>query len=109
MAWTGETLTKELGGSDIHARAGAIDDVAESEAEGFKRARTFLGRDAPPLAAGRNRGPAAMRFKPLATCWAVPKWSAILLACEGLMINCSCHPKKGSDNASSRSHAARGT
>lgn len=43
VARTGETLTKEeLGGSEIHARAGAIDDVVESEEEAFARARRFL-------------------------------------------------------------------
>ena len=36
-------MTKdELGGSDIHARAGAVDDVVASEAEAFARARRFL-------------------------------------------------------------------
>jgi len=43
VARTGHTVTKdELGGSDIHARAGAVDDVVASEAEGFARARRFL-------------------------------------------------------------------
>ena len=43
VARTGEDLTKEeLGGSEIHARAGAVDDVVDSEAEAFARARTFL-------------------------------------------------------------------
>ena len=33
VARAGKTVTKEeLGGSDIHARAGAVDDVVESEA-----------------------------------------------------------------------------
>src|SRR4029434_6962828 len=37
------TVTKdELGGSDIHARAGAVDDVVASEAEAFAQARRFL-------------------------------------------------------------------
>ncbi|MEA2875515.1 MAG: hypothetical protein QOF14_711 [Hyphomicrobiales bacterium] len=43
VARAGQTLTKEeLGGSEIHARAGAVDDVVESEAEAFARARRFL-------------------------------------------------------------------
>ncbi len=43
VARLGEVLTKEeLGGSEIHARAGAIDDVVDSEAEAFARARRFL-------------------------------------------------------------------
>jgi len=43
VARAGKTVTKdELGGSDIHARAGAVDDVVESEAEAFARARRFL-------------------------------------------------------------------
>src|SRR5260370_25083442 len=43
VARAGQTVTKdELGGSDIHARAGAVDDVAASEAEAFSRARRFL-------------------------------------------------------------------
>jgi acetyl-CoA carboxylase carboxyltransferase component len=43
VARTGHTVTKdELGGSDIHARAGAVDDVVASEAEAFARTRRFL-------------------------------------------------------------------
>ena len=43
VARAGQTLTKEeLGGSDIHARAGAVDDVVATEAEAFARARRFL-------------------------------------------------------------------
>ncbi len=43
VARLGQTLTKEeLGGSEIHARAGAIDDVVVSEDEAFARARRFL-------------------------------------------------------------------
>jgi acetyl-CoA carboxylase carboxyltransferase component len=43
VARAGETLTKEeLGGSDIHARAGAIDDEVESEHEAFEKAKRFL-------------------------------------------------------------------
>jgi acetyl-CoA carboxylase carboxyltransferase component len=43
VARIGQTLTKEeLGGSEIHARAGAIDDVVASEEEAFARARRFL-------------------------------------------------------------------
>jgi acetyl-CoA carboxylase carboxyltransferase component len=43
VARAGETLTKEeLGGADIHAKAGAVDDVVESEDEAFARTRRFL-------------------------------------------------------------------
>ena len=43
VARAGQTLTKEeLGGSEIHARSGAVDDVVASEAEAFARARRFL-------------------------------------------------------------------
>jgi len=43
VARAGQTLTKEeLGGSEIHARAGAVDDVVATEAEAFARARRFL-------------------------------------------------------------------
>jgi acetyl-CoA carboxylase carboxyltransferase component len=43
VARAGRTVTKEeLGGSDIHARSGAVDDVVASEAEAFARARRFL-------------------------------------------------------------------
>ena len=39
----GEDVDKEsLGGADINARNGVVDDVAESEAEAFARARRFL-------------------------------------------------------------------
>jgi acetyl-CoA carboxylase carboxyltransferase component len=43
VAAVGEKRTKEeLGGSHIHAKNGAIDDEAESEADAFARARAFL-------------------------------------------------------------------
>jgi acetyl-CoA carboxylase carboxyltransferase component len=43
VARAGQTVTKdELGGSDIHARSGAVDDVVTSEADAFTRARRFL-------------------------------------------------------------------
>jgi acetyl-CoA carboxylase carboxyltransferase component len=43
VARTGETVTKEeLGGCDICARSGSIDDVADSEADAFARTRKFL-------------------------------------------------------------------
>ncbi|MGB3864262.1 MAG: carboxyl transferase domain-containing protein [Xanthobacteraceae bacterium] len=43
VARTGEVISKEdLGGADIHARAGAIDDVVDSEEEAFARTRGFL-------------------------------------------------------------------
>jgi acetyl-CoA carboxylase carboxyltransferase component len=43
VARAGQTVTKdELGGSDIHARAGAVDDVVASEQDAFARARQFL-------------------------------------------------------------------
>jgi propionyl-CoA carboxylase beta chain len=39
----GEKVTAEqLGGADLHAAAGSVDDVVESEAEAFARARRFL-------------------------------------------------------------------
>ena len=43
VAAVGEKRTKEeLGGSHIHAKNGAIDDEAESEADAFAKARAFL-------------------------------------------------------------------
>jgi acetyl-CoA carboxylase carboxyltransferase component len=43
VAAVGEKRTKEeLGGSHIHAKNGAIDDEAESEADAFAKARSFL-------------------------------------------------------------------
>jgi acetyl-CoA carboxylase carboxyltransferase component len=43
VAALGEKVTKdELGAPDIHQRAGSIDDIVESEAEAFQRARRFL-------------------------------------------------------------------
>jgi acetyl-CoA carboxylase carboxyltransferase component len=43
VARVAQPVTKdELGSSDIHARAGAVDDVVASEAEAFARARRFL-------------------------------------------------------------------
>jgi acetyl-CoA carboxylase carboxyltransferase component len=43
VARTGVNMTKEeLGGADIHAKAGAVDDVVATEEEAFARARRFL-------------------------------------------------------------------
>ncbi len=43
VARTGEVVTKEeLGGADLHARSGAVDDVAESETDAFAKAKRFL-------------------------------------------------------------------
>jgi acetyl-CoA carboxylase carboxyltransferase component len=43
VARIGQTVTKdELGAADIHARAGAVDDVVASEQEAFERTRRFL-------------------------------------------------------------------
>ena len=43
VARVGQPVTKdELGGSEIHARAGAVDAVVGTEAEAFARARRFL-------------------------------------------------------------------
>jgi len=43
VARIGQNLTKEeLGGAMIHARAGAVDDVVETEEEAFNRAKRFL-------------------------------------------------------------------
>ncbi len=43
VAAIGEDLDKEaLGGADIHARNGAVDDVVDSEEAAFEAARTFL-------------------------------------------------------------------
>ena len=43
VARLGETVSKEeLGGTDIHARNGAVDDEVESEDEAFARTRRFL-------------------------------------------------------------------
>src|SRR3954466_5068380 len=38
----GRETPPRAGGGDIHARAGAVDDVVASEAEAFARARRFL-------------------------------------------------------------------
>ena len=43
LARMGQTYTKEeLGGADLQAKAGAVDDVADSEEEAFAKARQFL-------------------------------------------------------------------
>ncbi len=43
VAHTGQTVTKEeLGGSQLHARNGTVDDEVESEDEAFDRTRRFL-------------------------------------------------------------------
>ncbi|WP_411816279.1 acyl-CoA carboxylase subunit beta [Hyphococcus sp. DH-69] len=51
-----EALDKEaLGGADIHARNGVIDDEAESEDEAFAMARTFLSYLPPHVGARAER------------------------------------------------------
>ncbi len=43
VARTGITMTKEeLGGAEIHARAGAVDDIVASEEDAFANAQQFL-------------------------------------------------------------------
>lgn len=43
VARLGETVTKEeLGGADLQARAGGVDDVVDTEEEAFARVRRFL-------------------------------------------------------------------
>jgi len=60
---TGENLDKEqLGGADIHARNGVIDDEAESEREAFEMARAFLSYL--PSKAGAKAARTAPRDKP---------------------------------------------
>ena len=60
VARTGLNLTKEeLGGAEIHAKAGAIDDVVESEAEAFARARRFLSYLPASVFELAPRGPAS--------------------------------------------------
>ncbi|HEY0941464.1 MAG TPA: carboxyl transferase domain-containing protein [Steroidobacter sp.] len=43
VAALGQNVSKdELGGAEVHARSGAIDDIAENEADAFEKARRFL-------------------------------------------------------------------
>ena len=43
VARAGQIITKEeLGGAEMHAKAGAVDDVVDSEQEAFARTRRFL-------------------------------------------------------------------
>jgi acetyl-CoA carboxylase carboxyltransferase component len=58
VAHTGEITTKEeLGGSELCARAGAIDDVVDTEADAFARARKFLSYLPPNVHELPPRGP----------------------------------------------------
>jgi len=60
VARLGQTLTKEeLGGSDVHAKSGAIDDVVDSEDEAFARARRFLSYLPPSVFQLPPRAPSA--------------------------------------------------
>jgi propionyl-CoA carboxylase beta chain len=60
VAAAGEKVTADqLGGAELHAQTGSIDDVAESEADAFARARRFLSylpsrAGAPPPRASRD-------------------------------------------------------
>ena len=58
VARTGEITTKEeLGGSELCAAAGAIDDVVETEADAFAHARRFLSYLPPNVYELPPRGP----------------------------------------------------
>jgi acetyl-CoA carboxylase carboxyltransferase component len=60
VARAGKTVTKEeLGGSDIHARAGAVDDVVATEQDAFARARRFLSYLPSSVYELPERGPAS--------------------------------------------------
>ena len=70
----GYEVTKEdLGGWHIHCRNGAVDNLAETEAEAMQMARRFLSYlpssvyDAPPVAAPNRNDPADRRDDELAT------------------------------------------
>jgi len=60
VAAIGETHDKEtLGGADLHARSGAVDDIVNSESEAFEVARKFLSylpNSAGSLASRLNMG-----------------------------------------------------
>jgi acetyl-CoA carboxylase carboxyltransferase component len=56
----GQPVTKEeLGGAEMHARIGAVDDVAEDEADAIARARRFLSYLPPSVEALAERMPTA--------------------------------------------------
>ena len=58
LARMGKTYTKEeLGGADLQAKAGAVDDVVDSEAEAFDRVRRFLSFLPPSVHELPPRGP----------------------------------------------------
>lgn len=58
LARMGRTYTKEeLGGADLQAKAGAVDDVVDSEAEALLRARRFLSYLPPSIDELPPRGP----------------------------------------------------
>lgn len=57
VAAIGETLDKEaLGGADIHARNGAVDDLVESEEAAFEAAKRFLSYLPQKAGAAHARG-----------------------------------------------------
>jgi acetyl-CoA carboxylase carboxyltransferase component len=58
VARVGQSLDKnELGGAEVHARNGAVDDMAASEAEAFEKARRFLSYLPPSVDQLPPRGP----------------------------------------------------
>ena len=74
----GAPIDKEtLGGADIHAKAGTVDDAVDTEAEAFARARRFLSylpssvHEAPPRAAPAADDPPSRREERLLS--AVPR------------------------------------
>lgn len=55
----GTPVTKEdLGGAMVHARSGAVDDIADDEADAFAKARRFLSYLPPSSHTPPERGPA---------------------------------------------------
>lgn len=66
VAAIGEEIDREaLGGAEVHARNGTVDDEAESEADAFSRARAFLsflpGRVGEPAPRARSIDPVDRR------------------------------------------------
>ena len=65
VARLGEKVTKEeLGGTEIHARNGAVDDEVESEDEAFARTRRFLSYLPSSVDGVADRQPEQRRSQP---------------------------------------------
>jgi propionyl-CoA carboxylase beta chain len=101
----GEAVTKEeLGGAEMHARSGSIDDIAENEEDAFWKARRFLSYLPPSIDSLPSRTPTVDPTT-------VPSRGSIrsFRAVDGTSIKCAAFSKRCSTRAAFRDRLQLGT